>query len=169
MRKLFAGLMAAAALAAMAEAAPDLQTAITQCAAKTDAKDRLACYDAIAQRLAGQAASTPTAAASAPAVAPRQTEAQFGSETLKKDTREALGQPEPLDEIHGAIAKLAFSPTGRAIVTLDNGQVWRQIEGDSERFKGKQGEKATVGRAILGSYNLTVAGRHQLIKVQRVR
>jgi hypothetical protein len=168
-RKLFAGLMAAAALAAVAEAAPDLQTMIGQCAAKPDGKERLACYDAIAQRLGtGHAAATPGPAAAPPTAAvQRQPEAQFGAESLKKEAR--AGQPQQLDEIHGAIAKLTFSPTGRAIVTLDNGQVWRQVEGDSDRFKGKQGEKATIARAILGSYNLTVEGRNQLIKVQRVR
>jgi hypothetical protein len=123
------------------------------------------------------AAPAPAAVAAAPepvvpppaAAAPRQTESQFGAETLKKESREAAGAPEPLDEISGVIAKLVFSPTGRAIVTLDNGQVWRQIEGDSDVFRGKQGEKAKIERAILGTYNLTVDGRNQLIKVQRVR
>jgi hypothetical protein len=165
--------MAAGALAAVAEAAPDLQTMIGQCAATPDGKERLACYDAIAQRLGTGHAPATTAAAPVPAAAPppaavqRQPEAQFGAESLKKEAR--AGQPQQLDEIHGAIAKLTFSPTGRAIVSLDNGQVWRQVEGDSDRFKGKQGEKATIARAILGSYSLTVEGRNQLIKVQRVR
>ncbi len=199
-RILFAGLIAVAALTAAAEAAPNLEFSIGLCAAKSNAKERLACYDAIAQRLkAGEVAAAapvapaapapaappapvaavpapaaipapvPAVAAPPPAAAPQQTEAQFGAETLKKETREAAGAPEPLDEIHGVIAKLAFSGSGRAIVTLDNGQVWRQIEGDTDPFRGKQGEKATIERAILGSYSLTVEGRNQLIKVQRVR
>lgn len=203
MRKLFVGLMAVAAMAAGAEAAPSLEFSIGICAAKTNAKERLACYDAIAQRLragdvsASVAPAAPMAAAPAaaapvapapvaaapvapapvaaapvapPVAAPAaQPEAQFGAETLKKDTRAAAGQPEPLDEIHGVIAKLTFSPLGRAIIALDNGQVWRQVEGDTDRFKGKEGETATVARALLGSYSLTVQGRNQLIKVQRVR
>jgi hypothetical protein len=192
-------------MAAGAEAAPNLEFSIGICSAKPNAKERLACYDAIAQRLrAGEAVAAPVAAvpaapapvAVAPAVAPvapapvaaapvapapvaaapvpaaapaAAPEAQFGAEALKKETRAATGQPEPLDEIHGVIAKLAFSPIGRAIVTLDNGQVWRQVEGDTDHFKGKQGETATVARALLGSYNLTVEGRNQMIKVQRVR
>ncbi len=203
MRKLFAGLMAVAAMAAGAEAAPNLEFSIGICSAKTNAKERLACYDAIAQRLrAGEIAApvavpaapapvavapaapapvapaplaaAPVAAAPAPAPAPVPAaapapETQFGAEALKKETRAATGQPEQLDEIHGVIAKLAFSPIGRAIVTLDNGQVWRQVEGDTDRFKGKEGDTATIERALLGSYSLTVQGRNQLIKVQRVR
>jgi hypothetical protein len=189
-------------MAAGAEAAPNLEFSIGICSAKTNAKERLACYDAIAQRLrAGEAVAAPVAApaapapvaaapaapapvaaapvvpapvAAAPAAAPAPVaapapEAQFGAEALKKETRAATGQPEPLDEIHGVIAKLAFSPIGRAIVTLDNGQVWRQVEGDTDRFKGKEGETATIERALLGSYSLTVQGRNQMIKVQRVR
>lgn len=200
MRRLFTGLMAVVAVAAAAEAAPNLEFSIGMCAAKTNAKERLACYDAIAQRLrAGEvsaaapapAAPAPVAAAPTPApvappvtapttapapapaapvaAAPQQPEAQFGAEYLKKESRAAAGQPEPLDEIHGVITKLAFSLTGRAIVTLDNGQVWRQVEGDTDRFKGKEGETAKVARAFLGSYSLTVESRKQLIKVQRVR
>jgi hypothetical protein len=202
--------MAAVAMTAVAGAAPNLEFSIGICAAKTNAKERLACYDAIAQRLrAGEASASaavpaapvapavaaapaPVATAPAPAAAPapvaapapapataaapapvatppQQPESQFGAEYIKKENREVAGQPAPLDEIHGAIAKLAFSLTGRAIITLDNGQVWRQVEGDTDRFKGKEGDKATIARAFLGSYSLTVDGRNQLIKVQRVR
>lgn len=202
MRRLFIGLMAVVAVTAAAEAAPNLEFSIGICAAKANAKERLACYDAIAQRLRAGEISAPVAAAPAPApvaVAPAapapvaaapvpvappaaapaavpvppapvaQPESQFGAEYIKKETRQATGQPEPLDEIHGVIAKLAFSPLGRAIITLDNGQVWRQVEGDTDHFKGKEGDTTTIARALLGSYSLTVQGRNQLIKVTRVR
>jgi len=194
MRGLFTGLIAAVALAAAAQAAPNLEFSIGLCASKPDAAVRLACFDAIAAKLqAGEAlpaaavpppapapvaaaAPAPVAAAAPaavpvapPAAAPKQPEAQFGAENLQDVARQAAGQPEKLDEIHGTITQLAFAGNGRAIFTFDNGQVWRQIDGDTTPFRGKQGEKATIERALFGSYSLTVDGRNQLIKVQRVR
>jgi hypothetical protein len=161
MRRLFTSLLAAAVMTMAADAAPSLEVSIGQCAAKTNAAERLACYDGIAQRLAA-----PTAGSVAPAV---QTEAQFGAETLDEGSQPAISQPQPLKEIHSTIAKLTFSILRRAVVTLDNGQVWRQIEGDSTQFRGKEGEKVTVKRAIFSSYSLVLEDRNQMIKVQRIR
>lgn len=209
----FAGLVAAIAVTAAAAAGPNLEFSVGLCAAKTNAKARLACYDAIAAQLkvgapvaaaapvapapvapiaAAPAAPPPVVAApvAPPPVAPPpvaaapvapvaaapaaaapviQTEAQFGAENLGKPERQAAGQPEEIDAIKGSIATLSYLPNGRALITLSNGQVWRQIDGDSEHFRGKNGELATVERGIFGSYNLTVEGHNQMIKVQRVR
>jgi hypothetical protein len=215
--QIFVGVVAAIAMTAAAGAGPNLEFSVGLCAAKTNAKARLACYDAIAAQLkAGEplvaatpprapghavpvpaapvpvaaapapaaapviaapvpAAPAPVAAAPAPVVAPPpvaapvQPEAQFGAERLDKPTRDAAGQPAQIDEIKGTITSFSFLPNGRVLVTLSNGQVWRQIDGDNERFKGKEGELATIERGIFGSYNLTVEGRNQLLKVQRVR
>lgn len=207
--RIFAGLVAAIVVTAGAGAGPNLEFSIGLCAAKTNAKERLACYDAIAAKLKSgdvvatpvpaptpapvaaapvapapatvaatpvvpppaapapvAAAPAPVAAAPAPAVQP---ESQFGAEHLDKPTREAAGQPQQLDEIKGSITTISFLPNGRALVTLNNGQVWRQIDGDNDHFRGKEGESATIERGIFGSYNLTVDGHNQMIKVQRVR
>lgn len=189
--KLIVGVMAIVAAGTVAHAAPNLEFSIGLCAAKPDSAARLACFDAIAAKLqsgeaiaAAPAAVTPAATpvvpaapaapVSAPAPAPAVTpaappEARFGAETLAKESQKAAGQPEQIDEIHAVISQLAFAANGRAIVTLENGQVWRQIDGDTSPFRGKQGEKATIERSLFGSYSLTVEGHNMLIKVNRVR
>jgi hypothetical protein len=190
--RLFPGLVAVIAVAAAAHAAPNVEFAVGLCAAKADAAARLACYDAIAAKLqAGEAVAAPVPAAPPAPVAPpaapapvaaapvavpapvaapaAQPEARFGAETLRKEERASAGQPEEVDSIQGEIAQLAFAQNGRAIFTLSNGQVWRQINGDTTPFRGKQGDKATIERSLFGSYSLTVEGRNLLVKVQRVR
>ncbi len=219
MRRLFTGLMAVIAFAPVAHAAPSLEFSIGVCAAKTNVKARLACYDAIAAQLrAGEAsaavaapvppapvapaaavpAPTPYAAAPTPVPAPvaaaptpavaapaapvaaaaapasvatsqQQQEAQFGAEDIKKSARNADGQPDSVEAISGVIKQCAYSPLGRAILTLDNGQVWRQIDGDTDHFRGKAGDVAHIERSSVGGYNLTTEGHTQMVKVQRVR
>lgn len=116
------------------------------------------------------AAPTPVPAAAPPSAAkPVAPEVQFGSEQMPKEARQATGQIEEAEEIHSALKSFSFTPTGRVIVTLDNGQVWRQIDGDSSKFRAKQGEIVTIARAILGSYSMTVGDRNALFKVRRVR
>jgi hypothetical protein len=224
--RLFTGLIAVIALATAASAASNLEFSIGLCAGKTNAKARLACYDAIAAQLkAGQiptavaplaapapapvavapapvaaapqpapfvavptAAPAPAAAAPAPApvaaapapapvaaaapppaAKPVTPEAQFGSEQLAKETRQAAGQTEEADAISSVLKSFSFTPLGRVIVTLDNGQVWRQIEGDTSKFRGKEGDTVTIEHAVLSGYNMTISSHTGLIKVRRVK
>lgn len=111
----------------------------------------------------------PVATASAAPPPPKtETASDFGSERLPRETLRAAGKPDPLDEIHGTIKEIRLTPLGRAIVTLNNGQVWRQTDGDGTKFRGKAGEAITIERGFLNSYNLIVEGRSGLIKVRRI-
>jgi hypothetical protein len=99
--------------------------------------------------------------------------AEFGAETVRAQ-QPAAGEPErpaPIDHIKAGVATVAFNPNGRFTVTLDNGQVWKQLEGDSgiARFKNKGHDVVTISRGILGSYNLVLEGQTALFKVKRVR
>ena len=69
---------------------------------------------------------------------------------------------------------LEFAKTarGKAIFILENGQVWRQIDGDSTVvWAPPPGTKmrVTIGIGALSSYNLTIDGRKDLIKVNRLK
>lgn len=96
----------------------------------------------------------------------------FGAENLPPP-KAAPGapSPEPLDEISAKVTSVAFNSLGRFTVTLDNGQVWRQLEGDTgtPQFGRKGNDTVSISRGILGSYNLVVDGHHAMFKVKRLQ
>lgn len=95
--------------------------------------------------------------------------ADFGAEHLPQ-TRTASAEPERLNEMRANVRAVAYNPNGKFTVTLDNGQVWRQLDADtgSARFK-KTGDVVIISRGVLGSYNLVVDGRNSLFKVKRLK
>jgi len=105
-----------------------------------------------------------------PAHASAGTPAQFGAEYLPVP-KPAAAEPEPPDEITAKVTSVAFSGTGKFTVTLDNGQIWKQFEGDAARAKLglHDGDSITISRGFLGSYNFVVAGHNATFKVTRVR
>lgn len=81
---------------------------------------------------------------------------------------EAAGaRPQKLTKLEARIVGLALAGDGRALFTLDNTQVWRQIESGSDPL-AKLGDSATISRGVLGSYWLQLKSRRGC-KVTRVR
>ncbi|GAA0541739.1 hypothetical protein FHS83_000179 [Rhizomicrobium palustre] len=98
---------------------------------------------------------------------------EFGAETIRKtQTREeAAKEPQEVQEVRGKVTAVDLGKTGKFTVTLDNGQVWRQIESDTGRARfSKQGDTVVISHGLLGSYNLVFEGREMtLFKVRRVK
>ncbi len=112
--------------AAHADSTGDASAEIAKCAGIADSAARLKCFDAAAPRANG--------AAGQPArEAPGRAEG-FGFSAPEPMTREEdFGKPAPLPkltQITATVVELARSARGRPIFILDNGQVWRQIDGD---------------------------------------
>lgn len=105
-----------------------------------------------------------------PASAPRPTigsPADFGSESMPETKTDA---PQPLDQITAKVVSVSYNFFRRFTVTLDNGQVWRQAEGDSvARFSDDGGEAVTIKRGFLGSFNLTIVGKWGTYQVKRIK
>ena len=98
--------------------------------------------------------------------------ADFGGEALQRTRSAAVpAQEARLEEIRANVTAVAFNPNGRFTVSLANGQIWRQLDGDtgSARFKNKGGDVVTISRGVVGSYNLVVDGRTALFKVKRIQ
>lgn len=135
-----------------------LGSELKACRQLTEATARLACYDAV--KLPAE-----TAAAAAPKAAPTLAEqtAAFGREAVKA----APSAPPPLERIESRIPGkfTGWEPNGR--VTLENGQVWRIVDG-SEAMYSLTNPKATVQRSLLGAYFLQVEGVGFQAKVVRV-
>lgn len=98
--------------------------------------------------------------------------ADFGAEAIPQSSSAgASDESEPLQQIQSNIATVSFAPNGRFIVTLANGQVWRQLDGDvgKARFEKNGHYAATISRGALGSYNLAVNDGDTIYKVRRLK
>ena len=81
-------------------------------------------------------------------------------------------QPDPgeVQVLHAHIAELKAAGSGRYLVVLDNGQVWRHEDAYLGGFL-KTGEAVTISKGAMGSYRLTRdAGQSKnWIRVTRVQ
>jgi len=90
----------------------------------------------------------------------------------------AIAQPSapvrvtPIDRISAGVTEYSMTPLGRFVVFLDNGQVWRQLDGDTGRplFRRNAADNSvTISRGALGSYNLQLNGTNASFKVTRLK
>jgi hypothetical protein len=73
---------------------------------------------------------------------------------------------------NAGVTEYAYTPFGKFIVFLDNGQVWRQAEGDADHaifHKIAKDNRVTISRGALGSYNLKVNDSDKIFKVDRAK
>jgi hypothetical protein len=145
-----------------------LPTELIECRALTSSLARLDCYDqAIDAHAAApsQAAEPETAenpaplaptaavaatAASGPVLSQEDLFGQ-GEAELRKSVQEATDTKE-IDRIEAIIVEVHKSASGKAVITLDNGQVWKQS--DSSRARLSVNDKVTIRRRSFGSYSL---------------
>ena len=177
------------------EASPrdDVLQGLQKCAAIQDDKGRLACYDALVRpaQVALARPPEPQEADHPPTQeeqkswfgfdlsglfgsSPNQlsTPQKFGSENLPETKQKVEEAQTELDSITAGLTEVAFTPFGKFIVFLDNGQIWRQLPGDSDlaQFrKPAKNNKVTISRGFIGSYNLTVNDSSKTFKVERVK
>src|SRR6267378_6456241 len=153
--------------AAHADSAGDALSEIAKCAGIADSAARLKCFDAAAPRANG-------AAAQPAREAPSRVEG-VGLSTPEPVTRvEDFGKPPPpaqITQITATVIELARTLRGRSIFILDNGQVWRQIDGDDTVVQDLEPGKTMkvaieMGIRLLGNYNLTIEGQNALIRVR---
>jgi hypothetical protein len=169
---------------------------VLACRAITDSAARLACFDretaalasAPALSSAGQPAAPASPAAPAAAATPENNAAPAIASASPKsaapvlDAQQSFGlsgsaiaaneeavsaRPAKLAKIEGRIVALALAGNGRTLFTLDNTQVWRQIESDGDML-AKLGDSATISRGLLGSYWLQLKNGRGC-KVTRMR
>ena len=120
---------------------------MARCSAISDSAERLRCFDRAAPR--AKEALIPKA--------------------------EDFGKPPPrppeVGQVNATVREFSKTTRGRALFVLDNGQTWRQLEGDDAQvLEPPAGTtiKVTIARGAFGSYNLTIEGRNGLIRVRRI-
>lgn len=169
------------AVVTIAHAAPSVEQQLTQCASIQDKLDRLICFDQLAQDVATNKATvvtTPTQASTAPvatstpAVAAPVVAAPVATSAPKAEAIEEFGlkkkaEEDKVDKLYFEVASTDKDPYGALIVTLTNGQVWKQTE--LERYKVKKGQRIYIEAGALGSFLLGTDDRNSTTRVKRLR
>jgi hypothetical protein len=123
----------------------------------------------VAQPPAGALAGQPTgtAAGSQPAqtLTPEQAMGLTPGRILKLEEGATRGRS--LKELNAKIQGVSTNASGRAVFTLDNGQVWRQVEPDPN-FTVQPGDTVHITKGVLGSFFMS-AGSHRNTRVSRAR
>ena len=160
-----AGLFAAAALAAPAVSAqpkPEGRAPVLErlldCRKLTEDAQRLACYD--------QAASAiDQAEAKGDVVVVDREQARtvrrqgFGFSMPSLAIFERGEKAEELDQVSLTVDRAWRDQNGRWNVALEGGQVWRQIDSGDFTVTPKPGVTASIRKASLGSYLMSIGGR----------
>lgn len=168
-------LAASGANARQAPPSVPLPAALAACISMVSDADRLRCYDtavsalsadarAVAQRREAEAA-TAAAAAAAEARAAAERQAAFGSETLP-----AALQPEGerIQQLEARVTETFMDGRNRAVLVLDNGQIWRQTEGVMLPAI-RVDTDVVLKRGPLGSYRMTIERIRRTFSVSRIR
>jgi len=131
------------------------------CVTTHDPDARLACYDAVQAPSWAEppSAGEETAAPSEPVTPPARADEAFPvpGKTRRED--------EP-KHLLASIVEVDEDPRGLRYLTLDNGQIWRELSRSRVRFQ--PGARVEIRSGILGSVNLRIAGSSGYVKVRRV-
>ncbi|MDP5147193.1 hypothetical protein ORI98_12195 [Shewanella sp. ULN5] len=160
-----------------AQANTGLEQQLSICAVKSDKLDRLICFDDLAAKVQQANANGHAVAVTLPAVAaqatapavqsnavpvvssvPQNPAADFG---LQKTVEEDLGK------LYFEVAAVTKDPYGKFIITLNNGQVWKQTEND--RYKLNKGQIIYIEKGALSSFLLGTDNRNSTTRVKRLK
>lgn len=150
----------------------DAAAAMARCDALRDNAAWLDCHErATAQMRAALTGSMsrPTPVAPAPGRVVDADVARFGADDLPSHPRVGGRAPRKLV---AHLENVTFSKSGYFTIELDNGQWWRQIDGDTDyaRFRTPARRNLiTIEHGSLGSYNLHIQGVSRGYKVNRIR
>jgi len=165
---LISSLLAALAIPALAPAAAPSH----QCSQLWDDELRLTCYD----KAFGKPVPPPAdSAAAAPAASTNTAPAAVGAAAVVAATPPAAAPPAPVaapaaaaavpvpvpapakqpDSLATSVTALSFTLDGRFRATLENGQVWQQLE-LHPKVQVKAGDHVTLRKASFGSYQMVV-------------
>ena len=154
----------------LAESALSAEEALTECRQIEEIAERVVCYDAIVDSYVPIESSdrlevAATVDVTETNVAP-DAQSLFGTNDADaKRIVEISMAIEQIDQIVATVSDVRASATKKLTVTLDNGQIWRQL--DSQRLRLKSGEAVIVRKASLGSYLMEKQSGGRSIRVKR--
>lgn len=189
MTKTFAAAAAAMVLALAGAPAPaeaqSLSGALKVCSWIEDDTSRLACFDRAVRELAEQPAGAPVAVAPAPrtvapaapsnrAAAPAPTQPAAAPRTAAVATtpeddfgKREIDRENRVDRVTARLVTARQAPDSKWVFTLDNGQVWRQIDGPTYGIDDEDQPGVVIKRAFLGSFLMSIDDGPKGLRVRR--
>lgn len=154
---------------ALGQSNDSLNVDVGECVKLESPGERLDCYERQVKR-AQTAPAAPAAAAPPPVAAPPPAapSAQPPRSARVEDARVANGTPSREPARSGTITALREIVPNRWLITLDNGQMWRQTYAEPFRLRIGQRVELTQSRGR-SSYELTAVGMSGDIQVEPVR
>lgn len=92
--------------------------------------------------------------------------ADFGAETLAPELRPV--DPDRIDQVNSKVAEILSNRAKQPIWLLENGQLWRHIDGDAT-FNVRVGEDVRIERGAVGSYRMFFLKSRRAVGVRRLR
>jgi len=133
---------------------------LLHCNSLTDDRQWLDCFYGVAQPVRAQLGLSPAPQARVPA---------------ENSSKAVIQGPAPIthtvDPQWSRMTSYSFNRYGIFTVTLANGQVWRQLPGDTDFAhwtKPAPAYAARITHGALGSFNLKVKGRSEAFKVEQI-
>jgi hypothetical protein len=174
----------------------DLKTQLLSCQHISDEEQRLSCFDQIVSRLetipvvvkevAKQPVTTamPAVTSTAPVSLPV-TQVETPAPATLVNQPSPASQPTPVqpsaavefgltapaavaevDQITAVVKTVELNKRKKLLITLENGQLWQQI--DQDYLNIKAGDTCVIKRGSFGSFLLGVSGYNRTIRVRRV-
>ena len=150
-KRMFLSCAAAVLAIPVLAAAEDPGASLRACRTEQDDAKRLACYDLEMDR-AGKEQAT-LAAESPPVLTPEERFGRTGAMAREESDRKSQ-ESRDLGELSATVTEIWTRADGLMVLTLDNGQIWKQVRPDSQ-FRLKAGEKVKIQPAALGSFLLS--------------
>lgn len=92
-------------------------------------------------------------------------------ERKTKEGRERRKEREEAEAVREKIADFALTATKKLIIVLENGQVWRQIDGDTQQLNLSRDASYTaeISSGFLSGYELHIPEERRTIRVRRLQ
>ena len=159
--------------------------AIENCSSEKSSLTRLVCFDRLAKSMRQYSGLEQSVTTSLPPIASSRPQPQSQSRVpvptatpnrqaavaAAPSGEEAFGLEHRQDtdamisKLYASVSKVAKSVRGMSIITIDNGQVWRQNDGSA--LKIKAGDTVYIERGLLGAFYLGKDGLNRRMKVKR--
>lgn len=182
----------AASAPALAQTSDEAVAETLACQAVRGSKARLKCFEAALPALGaahpGAVALAAERAEAARLAAAQEAKEEFGlspqqTASAEDFEREAFGasdlaaaggddEDDEVESVTGAAVEIGKNNRGKLFVILDNGQVWRQVSGDSSSPyfpKNVDGLPVTIKKGALGSYFVKIGKAKDTFRAERIK
>lgn len=182
-------LLLAVGISPSAFAGDDAEAVIAQCASAASVEQRIDCLENAIRGVTVQTETTiapveaPTvsvketpieaATASAETLVPNTPEVELGAEQVAARNRSDQNTSQAPEAQSFEVASTRTVPYQKLEVTLKNGQVWRQIKGDTQRIrvprKYRDNLTAEISNGAVSGYKMRLVEMKRTIRVQRIK